>query len=122
MADPVFDEDAILQMLAAPVGPQELINTLQAGLMMALADLYDRRADRSFVMQHATVIVQTYAMLSRTWMLASMRELYDDACLTPHSFDKAHTGICELVNQNMRTVVRMIEQLQECPTSKDKVH
>lgn len=122
MADPVFDEDAILQMLAAPVGPQELISTLQAGLMMALADLYDRRADRSFVMQHATVIVQTYAMLSRTWMLASMRELFDSANLQPHSFDKAHNDICELVNQNMRTVVRMIEQLQECPTSKDPIH
>lgn len=122
MADPVFDEDAILKMLAVPVGPQHMINTLQAGLMMALADLYDRRADRSFVMEHATLIVQTYAMLSRTWMLASMRELFEQAMLQPHSFDKAHNDICELVNKNMVGIVKMVEQLQECPTSKDPIH
>jgi hypothetical protein len=122
MADPVFDEDVIIDMLKAPAGALETTGILSQALMMALADLYDRRADRSFVMEHASGIVQAYAILSRRWMLASIKEMHESGILNEIAFDQAQVQITESLNERLPQVIAMVEKLKECPTSRDKIH
>lgn len=122
MADPVFDEERIAALLTAPIGPQTSVPILQNACLMALMDLYDRKAERDYFAKHAVTILSTYAMLSRTWMLLSMSELYDSGNLTSGSFNKAQAEIIELVKTNVEQILGMVRQLQECPTSQDTVN
>ena len=122
MADPVYDEDAIIDMLKTLPGPQQTVPVLQNACLMALLDLYDRKADRMFFAQHAGMICTTYAMLSRTWMLMSMHDIFENGNLTEATFNKAHADIIQMVTENTEQIIAMVQKLKECPTSEDKVH
>lgn len=121
MADPVFDEEIIIQMLGTVPGPQQSVPILQQACTMAMMDLYDRAVDRDYFAKHAIICLTTYAMLSRTWMLMSMHDLYVSGNLTERSFTEAHDGITKLVLENAEKMIAMMGELRQCPLSTDPI-
>ena len=122
MADSRFDEDKLIEMLQTKPINENTIPVLQNACAMALADLYDRRASVDYVMQHAHCILSTYAMLSRTWLLGSIHELFDAGTLTEHSFTQAREQITAMATEQTEAIVAMLNELKPCPTSPDTVH
>lgn len=121
MADPVLDEAAIVEMLKQPM-TQETVVILQSAVMQAMLDMYDRKVDRSEFINHGSLCVTTYAMLSRTYMLRSIYELYAAGDLSEARFDKALADIHQLVTRQCEQIGAFVLRMQECPTSADKVH
>jgi len=123
MSDPVLDEDFILRLLSAPAdGSTEFIEATQAGAVQALADVYDRSVVRDQFTGAAAACVGLYAQCAKLWLLNNINQVYINGVLDQNAFDKAREGITALVQKQAQEVASLVQQLRQCPTSKDKVH
>ena len=120
MADPVLDENLIIDLIETEPTPDSVMR-LMAGATMLLVDAFDRRITRdAFVaIAHTALALHSYA--SQYGGVVNTRRLLragtlDDAVLTS-SLDSAtklleyHTGIA----------LKQAHLLRECPLSTDKV-
>lgn len=121
MADPVLDEQNILDLLQVPVQLQT-IGVIQAGAAQALVDLFDRKVTRAEFMEEASTCLSLYAQTAKLWMLANMKAAYEEAGIDGVAFEKAERGVTHLISRDVERVVALVKRLQSCPTSEDKVH
>jgi len=123
MADPVLDENLILQLLTAPAsGTIDDIGRLQAAAIQALTDMHDRKMTRDQYIQHAASAVSLYGQLCKLWMLLSMKEAFNNGDFDAARIAEAEHGLLNLVNKQVKTVHGIVTELMKCPTSQDVVH
>lgn len=121
MANPVLDEQNILDLLQLPIQLQT-ISAIQAGAAQALVDLFDRKVTRAEFMDEAGTCLSLYAQTAKLWMLANIKAASDEAGLDTVAFEKAERGVTNLIGRDVERVVALVKRLQSCPTSEDKVH
>lgn len=121
MADPILDEDLIVQLLRAPI-TAKTIHALQAGAVQALCDLYDRGATRDEFANQASACIGLYGQCAKLWMLDNIRQVYESNDLDKARFDAAVDGLTDIIRKQAEVVVEIVQRLKMCPTSQDKVH
>lgn len=121
MADPVFDEDYILHLLALPV-TVDCVDGLQAGAAQALIDLYDRKVTRDEFIENFAKCLSLYSYGAKLNMLHSVKARFDDKTLTENSFKETDARLCDVITKQAQTVAELMKRLKECPTSVDKIH
>ena len=121
MADPVFDEDSIRALLAAPATVEYTI-AIQTGAVQAAIDLYDRKVTREEFMNSIAPCITLYGQAAKLWMLHNIKDVFETGELTPERFAKTNDAMCELMRKQLQTVTEIVKRLQTCPTSRDAVH
>lgn len=121
MADPVLDEQHIIELLRSPSIPEN-VNRMQAGAVQALMDLFDRKVTREEFTNNASKCLLLYATASRLNILANMQAVYDAGNLSDGEFARATSELSHLMRIQSEGVVDMVERLKLCPTSQDLIH
>jgi hypothetical protein len=121
MADPLMDEQLILDQLRVEPG-YENIAKLQAGALQALIDMYDRKMTRGEFMHCAASAVALYGQTSKLVMLGSVRQAFDCGDLDIARIVQAEGQLIDLIRRQSGTVAEIVERLRQCPTSQDAVH
>lgn len=121
MADPVLDEQQIIQLLKAPC-TVEMVNILQSGAVQALVDLYDRKVTRDEFTAMASPCIALYGQCSKLWLLDNIKDVFMTGDLTAQRFDDAKNGLADVIRKQAETVIEQVKRLQLCPTSQDQVH
>lgn len=121
MADPVLDEDHIVQLLTVPVRA-DTISYLQQGAVQAMIDLYDRKVTREDFIEMLAPCIALYGQAAKLWILANIEAVHDSGELDKARFIKARHGLAEIIQKQTASVVEVVEKLAACPTSQDKVH
>jgi hypothetical protein len=121
MADPVNDENMILELLRSPI-KAETAGRLQSGAVQALIDIYDRKTTREEFLQMAAPCVALYGQVCKLWILQSIQSVFEDGDLDKERFDKAREGLEDVIRVQAESVIEIVKRLQMCPTSQDAVH
>jgi hypothetical protein len=121
MADPVLDEDRILNKLAMP-SKFENLGLIQEGAIQALVDLYDRGVTREEYLTLASSCVSLYAQTAKFYVIASMNDLFCDGTLDKTAFDNALKSLSAVIDAQRETVIGTVCRLKMCPSSAEKIH
>lgn len=121
MADPIFNEQAIIELLAVPVNV-EYANALQAGTVQAIIDLFDRDVTRDELLTALEPALHLYAYVEKMKTLRSIKTVFDEGTLSADKFDVATSQVSERVRQLCMQVTEIMKRLQQCPTSMDIIH
>jgi len=121
MADPVFDEALIIQLLQMKVCTDN-VGPIQQGAVFALANLYDRKVTRDEFIGMAATILNLYGQSAKIWLLKSIEVNFQDGELDQDRIDMARVGLEELCRKHCEHAIEIVKRLQECPTTRDKVH
>jgi hypothetical protein len=121
MADPIFDEQGIIDMLSVPVA-REYSQALKAGAAQAIIDMFDRKVTRDEFCKALEPVLNLYSYVGRLQMVGSIRDTFDKGELTPMAFDDANKQLSEFIRQSCLVTIETVKRLKECPTSGDKVH
>lgn len=122
MASPVLDEDWMIQLLKTPTSIDHGTDRVQAGAAQALVDLFDRKVQREFFVEHAGPCLSLYGQCAKLWILRHIKTVFDEGELTAEAFEKADRGLSDLIRRQGAEVVAIVKQLQECPADEDRVH
>jgi hypothetical protein len=120
MSDPVFDENEIKRLVALPVRVAN-IEEIQQGAFQTMVDFYDRGVTREY---YAGALMQTlilYGQCAKLWMLNSIHDCYHNGQLGEAAFDTTYNSLKNMVEGQQKVVVGLVEAMQECPTSKDRI-
>ncbi len=121
MADPVLDEDYIIELLRVPV-KAATIDRIQAGAVQALMDLFDRKCTRDEFLSLASRCISLYGQTAKMWMLSNIAVVHEEGTLDKKTFDVAIKGLEQIIRVQSEAVVEIVQRLQMCPSSRDKVH
>lgn len=121
MADPVFDEELIIQLLKSTVSVDN-VGRIQQGAVHALVDLYDRKVTRDEFTTMAAVVLALYGQSSKLWVLNNIKEVHDAGELDTERFNNARIALEDVCRKQCESVIDILKRLKECPTSADKVH
>jgi hypothetical protein len=121
MADPVLDEQWIIQLLNCSPSTENLAR-IQQGAVQALMDVYDRKVTRSEFADAASPCLALFGQCSKLWVLGNIEDAFNKGGVNQASFDHAREGIQAVLGKQIEHVVGIVKRLQECPTSEDKVH
>ena len=121
MADPLLDEDQIIQLLSVPISAAN-INALQAGAVQALCDLYDRKTTREEFTSKAAACIGLYGQCAKLWLLANVQQVHAEGELDTARFVTATEGLTDIVRKQAEVVIEIVQRLKQCPTSQDRVH
>lgn len=121
MADPVLDEDYIMQLLRSPV-THETADLIQGGAAQALVDLYDRKVTRDEFVAACSRCLSLYGKASRFNMLQDVRVVFDAGNLDKNSFDVADKGLRDAIRTQSEGLVDLVKRLMQCPTSRDPIN
>jgi hypothetical protein len=121
MADPVFDEELIVELFKSAVNRENTGRIQQAAVHM-LADLYDRGVTRDEFISMATLCISLYAQCAKLWVLGNVEEVFDAGDLTNERFKIGSGQLEEIIRKQCMDAIEVMKRLQDCPTSADKVH
>lgn len=121
MADPVFDEDNIKEMLVLPVHA-DFYQYLQTGAVQCLIDLYDRKVTREEFCNLAQPCFVLYETMAKVWFLSQTKKAFEDKVLCDEMIANTERALESLARKQAQQVIEIVKRLQECPTSADKVH
>lgn len=121
MPDPYFDEQVIIDLLSAPCNVDNVMQ-LQTGAVQAMMDLYDRGCTREEYADALSKVIGVYAQASKLWMLHNIENVFDEGSLSKSKFVDADKKMCDLLRTQSTLVIELMKRLQQCPTSKDKIH
>lgn len=121
MADPVLDENLILEALQR-VPSYSNIGALQQGALQSLIDMYDRKMTREQFLHNAATAVSLYGQTCKLWMLGQMREAFDNGDLDIARIMQAEGALVAIMRKQTSELTEIVEQLKQCPTSQDAVH
>lgn len=124
MADPILDEEHILEVLGLPTdaSPSATCARLQTGALMALIDAYDRRATRDQFIVIASEALALHTIAGKSLMLASTHELFREEALTEASFLTASASAADITSGKVAALIEIVQRLSKCPTTKDVVN
>ena len=121
MADPIFDEDFIKELLSVPVGP-DTANALQTGAVQCMIDLYDRKVTRDEFCNALGACITLYGQVHKLTMLHRIRDKFESGELGIETFTKTDEYMGDLIRKQCEGVIEIVTRLQLCPSSRDKVH
>jgi len=121
MADPLLDEDLMVQLLS--VTPSiETVTQLQAGAVQVVCDLYDRGVKRDEFTSKASAAIGLYAQCAKLWLLNNVHNVHTAGELDDARFKLAHDGLLDVITKQAEVVREIAATLRQCPTSQDVVH
>lgn len=120
-ADPLIDEEFMVEALAVTVSPQTIAR-LQTGAMLLLIDAYDRKTTRMEFAQIADCAVKTYAQAAKLWLMSSIKEASDQGYLDAPHVDEAYEALIYSVTDMTHNAHELATILKQCPLKEDKVH
>lgn len=120
MADPVFDEDAILGLLASPP-TKEFCDNLQSGAVQAFIDLFDRKVTREEFCDAIAPCFALYGQASRMTCLHDIEIVYKDGTLDQSKFDTADRQMQEIMRRQSLKVAEIVKRLMLCPSSAEPI-
>lgn len=121
MPDPILDEEMILEHLKGDVCV-EATSQLQSVALYTLVAAYDRKVVREEYTPVMDAAMGLHSAMGKLFMLNSIREHFTQGTLNLELLDRALTKATSYAAGNQTTLVEFMEQLVQCPTSKDKVH
>ncbi len=121
MADPVFDEDLIVDLLKSSV-TRENTGRIQQGAVHLLVDLYDRGVTRDEFTTAASLSLSLYAQCAKLWVLGNIEEVNIAEGLTPERFKTASAQLEDVIRKQCLDAIEILKRLKECPLSTDKIH
>jgi hypothetical protein len=121
MADPVIDENLIVDLLDVPPSP-DTARQLMAGATMLLIDAYDRQISRDYFVSvvHNAMSLHTYA--GQYGAVTNTQRLLADGKLSAEVLVTSSDAAVRLLNQYIALCLRQAHLLRECPLSTDRVH
>lgn len=120
-ADPIIDEEFMVEALSAQVSPATIAR-LQTGAMMLLIDAYDRKTTRMEFAQIADAAVKAYAQTAKLWLMTNIREACDSGYLDAAHVDEATCALIANVADKINDAREIALILKQCPLKEDKVH
>jgi uncharacterized protein YaeQ len=120
-ADPLVDEEFMVEALSTKVSPQTIAR-LQTGAMMLLIDAYDRQTTRYEFAQIADVAVKAYAQSAKLWLMTNIKEASDGGYLDADQVDEAQIALIADVADKTHAARDLACLLKQCPLKEDKVH
>lgn len=121
MADPILDEQVILEDLHTPVSP-ESTRLLQKAVIAAMCDLYDRKVTRDKFCAMLGSCLNMYASCTKLYTLDAMRTAHRDGQVSEENLNVTITAHEDHLRTYVGAVRGIMRQLMECPTSEDKIH
>lgn len=121
MADPILNEDLIVELLKSAVNRPNT-GRLQQGAVFALCDLYDRGVTRDEFTTAASLCLSLYAQCAKVWVLGNVEEVFDSGELDKNKFATAIGQLEDVIRKQCEDVIEIVKRMQACPTSKDQVH
>lgn len=121
MADPIMDEENIRLLLSSPPGLDN-IGMIQCGAAQALLDMYDRKVTRAEFVEHASKCLALYAQCAKLWLINNVEIAHTAQPLDHEAFERARTGISDIIRAQSMALIEQVKRLEQCPTSQDKVH
>lgn len=121
MSDPYFDEKVIIDLLSSPC-TLDHVQQHQMGAVQAMMDLYDRGCTREEYADALSKVIGVYAQASKLYVLHNIESVFDEGALSKEKFVDADKRMCDLLRTQSGLVIELMKRLQQCPTSKDKIH
>lgn len=121
MSDPIIDEEGILMLLEQEILPGN-VNALQSGAVQAMVNLYDRKVTREEFCALLTPCLALYGQASKLWLLNNIYNVHKSHGLDDARFTAAAKELSAVISKHVDEVVGIVERVQQCPTSRDKVH
>lgn len=120
MVDPVLDEEEINRLLNRPVR-LDSIEEIQQGAVQTMIDLFDRKVTREYYNGALMQSLILYGQCAKLWMLNSIHTCYHNNELDERAFDHTYNSLKRMVESQQTVVQSIIEDLQKCPSSKDRI-
>jgi hypothetical protein len=120
-SDPIFDEDMIRSLLSMPCDIEHT-DTIQAGAVQTMIDLYDRKVTREEFCASLAPCLALYGQAAKLWLLHNIQDVFLAEQLTIQKFTDADKSMTEVLRKQCNTVIEIVKRMQDCPTSRDKVH
>lgn len=121
MADPILDEQEILQDLHTPVSPATVAR-LQMAVVGAMCDLYDRKVTREQFLALLGPCISMYGACAKLHTIDRVRTAHRAGEVTEENLNVTVTASEDKLRTYVGAVRGIMKQLMECPTSEDKVH
>ena len=120
MADPVFNEATILNLLGAPASIAAF-EPLQTGAALALVNGFDRKIQREPFTLLVSSAMGLHTNLGRLHLITRMQKLHEQQSLTPEKFDEASIDIVAFCETERLSLLHQMKMMSLCPTSEDKI-
>lgn len=120
-ADPVVDEEFMIEALSTKVSPQTIAR-LQTGAMLLLIDAYDRKTTRGEFAQIADAAMKAYAQAAKLWLMTNIKYASDEGFLDKEQVLEAQCALIASVADMTGNARDLACLLKQCPLKEDKVH
>lgn len=120
MADPIFSEATILNMLDAPAS-LAAVEPLRTGAILALVNGFDRKIQRDPFSLLVSSAVELHTNLGHLVLLDRMNTLNRQQQLTAEKFNEALINTIATCETGRLSLLHQMKLIAQCPTSYDKI-
>lgn len=121
MANPIMDEDMLLEMLACQMNYDNTAR-LQSAALYAVVAAHDRQCTRDEFIALMESAMGVHSYVGKMSMMTQIRQNFTEKQLDLEMIDRSLENLISYGNSSQANLRAFLTRMVQCPTSLDKVH